>query len=184
MKMTIRNARLSFPALFEPKAVQAGDKPRYSAAIILSPSDPQVAAINNAIEQAATDKWGAKAAAVLKTLRASDKTALHDGDSKAQYAGFEGNVFVSAANMTAPKVVNRDGKTPVEQHDGTIYAGCYCNFVVEFWAQDNGFGKRVNANLLGVQFVKDGEAFGGGGSKASDEDFDDLSTDEDDEGLF
>ncbi len=176
MKLTIRNARLSFPSLFEASAVNEGDKPRYGCSILIAKDDPAVAKINAAIDAVAAEKWKTKAAAILKTLRAGDKTALHDGDAKAQYDGFEGNMYVSASNMTAPRVVDRDGRTPVDQYSGVIYAGCYCNFVVEFWAQDNKYGKRVNCTLLGVQFVKDGEAFGGGGSKATDEDFDDLST--------
>ncbi len=32
--------------------------------------------------------------------------------------------------------------------------------VVRLWAQDNAFGKRINAQLQGVQFASDGEAFG------------------------
>ena len=34
------------------------------------------------------------------------------------------------------------------------------------WAQNNGYGKRINAQLDGVQFVRDGEAFGEGGISA------------------
>ena len=36
------------------------------------------------------------------------------------------------------------------------------NAIVELWAQDNNYGKRINASLAGVQFAKDGEAFAGG----------------------
>jgi hypothetical protein len=176
MKLTIRNARLAFPAIFEAKAVNAGDKPAFSASLIIGKNDPQVKAIEAAIEQAAADKFGPKAAAMLKTLRAGDKTCLHNGDTKAQYAGFEGNLFVSARNPSRPLVVNRD-KTPVTQQDGVVYGGCYVNALLEIWAQDNAYGKRVNATLMGIQFVKDGEAFGGGGV-ATEDDFDDLAMDE------
>ena len=51
------------------------------------------------------------------------------------------------------------------------------NASIELWAQDNSFGKRVNASLRGVQFLKDGDAFAGGGA-ASDDEFDDLATDD------
>lgn len=47
--------------------------------------------------------------------------------------------------------------------------------MLEFWAQDNKFGKRVNATLMGVQFFRDGDAFSGGGA-ASDDDFDDVTS--------
>lgn len=175
-KITLKNARLAFPALFEPKAVNAGDKPAFGAALLIPKNHPQVAAINAAIQEAAEAKWGQKAAAHLKALKAADKTALHDGDIKSQYAGFEGNLFVSARNQSRPTVVDRD-KTPLAQADGKPYAGCYVNAVLEFWAQDNNYGKRINCSLLGVQFVKDGEAFAGGGV-ASEDDFDDLAMDD------
>jgi hypothetical protein len=46
--------------------------------------------------------------------------------------------------------------------------------IVELWAQDNSWGKRINATLKGVQFYQDGEAFAGGVSASAD-DFEDLS---------
>jgi len=46
------------------------------------------------------------------------------------------------------------------EENGKPYAGCYVNMSIRLWAQDNQFGKRVNAQLRAVQFVKDGEAFG------------------------
>jgi hypothetical protein len=52
--------------------------------------------------------------------------------------------------------------------------------VVDIWAQENKFGKGVRAQLLGVQFVKDGEAFRKT-SKASEDDFADLGVDDDDD---
>lgn len=180
-KITLKNVRLAFPALFEPKAVNAGDKPSFSAALLLPPNHPQVAAIKAAIKEAAESKWGPKAAAHLKALEAANKTALHDGNAKTEYAGFEGNLFVSARNPARPTVIDRD-KSPLTQSDGKPYAGCYVNVVLEFWAQDNSYGKRVNATLMGVQFLKDGEAFAGGGV-ASEDDFEDLAMDDDEDDL-
>lgn len=70
---------------------------------------------------------------------------------------------------------NRD-KTPVVEDDEVLYAGCYVNAIIDLWVQNNGFGKRVNANLYGIQFVKDGEQFGAGAVDVFD-DFDDLDGD-------
>ncbi len=61
--------------------------------------------------------------------------------------------------------------------DGKPYSGCYVNGIVDIWAQDNGFGRRLNATLKGVQFVKDGDAFSGGTAVSADA-FDDLGVDE------
>ena len=71
---------------------------------------------------------------------------------------------------------------PLTEDDNRIYSGCYVNASVELWYQKNAYGKRVNANLLGIQFFKDGEAFGEGGTTASGDDFD--AFDDDDEDIF
>lgn len=173
MKIKLTNVRLAFPALFEAQTVNGEGKPAFSASFLIDPKDPQVKTINAAIEQVAKDKWGAKADAMLKTMRATDKTALHDGDTKAQYSGFEGMLYISSRSATRPLVIDCD-KTPLVEADGKPYAGCYVNASVELWAQDNNYGKRINASLAGVQFFKDGDAFAGGGAAREDE-FDDIT---------
>ncbi|MBB1161500.1 DUF2815 family protein [Aquariibacter albus] len=173
MKIKLNNVRLAFPALFEAKTVNGEGKPAFSAVLLLSPTDPQVKAINAAIDQAGTEKWGAKAPAMLKQIRAGDKTFLHDGDLKSTYDGFEGRVYVSARNEVRPLVIDAD-KTPLVAADGKPYAGCYVNATIDVWAMDNNYGKRVCATLMGVQFLRDGDSFAGGRSASAD-DFDDVS---------
>lgn len=173
MKLKLENVRLAFPVLFEPKTVNGEGKPAFSAALLIDPADAQVKAINAAIDQIAKEKWGAKVEAVLKTLRATDKVALHDGDLKSSYDGFPGNLYVSARSTTRPLVIDKD-KSPLTEQDGKPYAGCFVNASIELWAQDNNYGKRVNASLRGVQFLRDGDAFAGGGA-ASEEEFDEIT---------
>ena len=74
---------------------------------------------------------------------------------------------------TRPLVIDKD-KSPLTEQDGKPYAGCFVNASVELWAQDNNYGKRINASLRGVQFFKDGDAFAGGGA-ASEDEFDDIA---------
>lgn len=174
MKVKLTNVRLAFPVLFEAKTVNGEGKPAFSASFLLDPADPQVKALNQAIEQVAKDKWGAKAEAILKQMRAQDKVALHDGDLKANYDGFPGNLYVSARSATRPLVIDKD-KSPLTEQDGKPYAGCFVNASIELWPQDNNYGKRVNASLRGVQFFRDGDAFAGGGV-ASEDEFDDISS--------
>lgn len=173
MKIKLTNVRLAFPALFEAKTVNGEGEAAYSASFIIDPADPQVKAINAAIDAVAKEKFGTKADSVLTQMRAGDKVCLHNGDSKSDYAGFPGNLFISARTKTRPLVLDAD-KTPLVAADGKPYAGCYVNASVELWAQDNNYGKRVNASLRGVQFLKDGDAFAGGGV-ASEDDFDDVT---------
>ena len=173
MKIKLNAVRLSFPQLFEAKTVNGEGKPAFSAAFLISPKDSQIAMINTAITTVAAEKWGAKADAILKTIRAADKTCLHSGDLKSNYDGFEGMMYISARNPLKPSVVDTN-RSPLVAEDGRPYAGCYVNAVLELWTQDNNYGKRVNATLMGVQFYKDGESFVGGGV-ADAEDFDDLT---------
>lgn len=173
MKLKLTNVRLAFPKLFVPKAAEAGGNPTYGAAFLIEPDDAQLKGINLAMDAVAAEKWGTKTPGIVALLRKTDKMALHDGDLKAQYAGFPGMMFVSTNSATRPVVLDRD-KTPLTAEDGKPYGGCYVNATVEFWAQDNKFGKRVNAQLLGVQFFRDGDSFGGG-SVGSVDDFDDLA---------
>ena len=179
MKIQLKNVRLAFPTLFEAKAVNGEGKPAFSASFLIKPDDGQVDAINKAIDSVAKEKWGAKAEAVLKQMRAQDKTALHDGDIKSDYDGYAGHYYISARSSVRPLVIDAD-KSPLIEADGKPYGGCYVNASVEFWAQDNQYGKRINAKLRGVQFVRDGDAFGGGGGGASADEFDDVSSDFDD----
>lgn len=172
MKVILTNVRLVFPAIFEAKSV-AGEEPAYSASLIMPPGHPGIASINDAIEAVAREKWGAKAADNLRALRAKGHVCLHNGDEKANYDGFEGNMYVSARSKTRPLVLDRD-KSPLTASDGRPYGGCYVVGSLELWAQDNNFGKRVNAQLKGVQFYADGDAFSGG-APASPDDFDDLA---------
>jgi hypothetical protein len=143
--------------------------------VLIEPDAPIVAKVKAVIEHAAGKKWGAKAPAILKSLYAGGKVALGDGNTKAQYAGYEGMLFVNARNKVAPGVFDRD-KSELTQADGKPYAGCYVFMSVEFWAQDNSYGKRINASLRAVMFDRDGDAFTGGGAGSAD-DFDDIAVD-------
>jgi len=167
--------RLAFPNLFEAQTVNGEGEPAFSAVFLIPKDDPQVITISKAIQTVAKEKWGAKAEEHLAKMKAADKTALHNGDLKSEYDGFQNMLFLSARNKTRPLVIDAN-KSLLNQADGKPYAGCYVNASVELWAQDNKYGKRVNATLRGVQFVRDGDAFAGGGAAKNDE-FDDISTD-------
>ncbi|WP_085248052.1 DUF2815 family protein [Gilliamella mensalis] len=179
MKVKLQNVRLAFPELFKAEQVNGEGDPQFSATFILPRNHPNVKDIENAILQVAKEKWADKADAILKKVKAELKTCLKDGDLKADLEGFAGNYFLSASNRTRPYVINRD-KTQLKPTDGVMYAGCYVYAVIDIWAMDNKFGKRICASLSGVQFYKDGDAFTGGGI-ASDDDFDDLSVDNEEE---
>lgn len=156
LKVRINKGRLSFPHLFKPHAMEEGQEAKYSCALLLDPKTKEGAAairdIQKAIEHAANAFFKGKIPSGLKFC-------LRDGDEKADIDGYAGMMFVPASSKRRPPVVDKH-VTPVYEDDGTVYAGCYVNAVVKLWVQDNKFGKRVNAEILTVQFAGDGESFG------------------------
>ena len=162
-KIKLQNVRLSFPSLFK-RAQFDGKETKFEATFLLNKDEQadQIEALEAAIEEAIKE-------ANIKVPK--DKRALRDGDD-AEYDGYEGCMSLKCSSNKRPTVIDRD-KTPLAEYDDVIYAGCYVNAIVDFWVQNNGYGKRVNANVYGVQFVKDGEAFGSGPVDVTD-DFDDL----------
>lgn len=168
----LSNVRLSYPNLFEAKAGPDGGKPTYSAVFLLDKKAN--AAVIKAVQAAI-------AFAIKEGLKGkhpgADRVCLQDGSKKADTDGYgEEVMYISARNEKRPGVVNRD-LSPLTADDGKPYAGCYVNAVVRLWAQDNKFGKRVNASLRNVQFVKDGTPFGEK-PVAPEEDFEALADEE------
>jgi hypothetical protein len=177
MKLIMKNVRMAFPSIWEPFE----DGGKFNVKAILPKNHPQLPELEAAMLKVAQEKWGAKADAVLKALKAADKTCIHNGDAKTDWEGFEGNFYISASNKVRPSVFDRD-KSPLVEADGVIYSGCMFDLNMEIWAQDNEFGKRLNATLRGVRFRADGDRFSGGGSAPAeaDEFEDDISAPDDD----
>jgi hypothetical protein len=170
-RIMLKNVRLAFPVLDVPEKFQGQGDPRFSATLLLDPGSENEKLIKAAMFAAAEAKWGAnKAQAAVDGLSRSGKTALGDGNTKDKYDGFEGKLYVQAhaREKTPPTLLDMQAK-PLPRNTGMIYAGCYVNASIEFWAQDNNYGKRINASLRGIQFVRDGDAFSGGRPAEADE---------------
>ena len=167
-KIKITNARLSFPSLFKKASFDGSSDGKFEATFIIPKKG------NEAWHKEVTAQMDAGILEAKLGKVSADKRFLKDGDEldTDKYPEYEGAWIVKAANAKRPTVLNRD-KTPLVEDDEVLYAGCYVNAVIEPWYQNNSFGKRCNANLYGVQFVKDGEPFGAGDTNV-DDDFDDI----------
>jgi hypothetical protein len=166
MSELITNVRLSFPSLFKKSAFDDKATPKFSGMFIIEKNNPDVAKIKAAMKKAMIDKWGEKPQGL--------KLCLRDGSEKNDMDGFgPGVFFFNASSEKRPGVYDTD-RSVLTEEDGRPYAGCYVNVRLSFWAQDNRYGKRINAELNGVQFAADGEAFGGGGAPAASDDFPEL----------
>jgi hypothetical protein len=152
-KIKIKNARLSFPSLFQ-EAVFGGEPTgKYEATFILDKVEHAdvIKQLEAQIKELQKD---------LKTKLGADKICLKDGDEQDR-PEFEGKMTIKASTKRRPLVIDRD-KSPLTEEDNRVYAGCYVNGIISLWAQNNSYGKRVNAQLDGVQFNQDGEPFGDG----------------------
>ncbi len=172
-RISLNKVRLSFPSLFRQSEFD-GKKGKYEATFLIDKDDVKL--------KKQLDAAIAEALAASKVGKVSaEKICLKDGDDS-EYDGYENHWSLKAANSKRPTVIGKD-KTPLAEEDEVLYAGCYVNAIIDFWIQNNSYGKRVNANLLGVQFVKDAEPFGQGPVDVSD-DFevvdDGLGDDDDD----
>ena len=76
MKVKLDNVRLAFPDLWEARAFagEGGGEPKFGASFLFPADHPAVALLEAAFEEAAKEKWGPKAAATLKQLKAEAKT--------------------------------------------------------------------------------------------------------------
>lgn len=155
-KIKIASARLSFPSLFQHAVFGGEPTGKYEATAILDKVEHAevISQIQQAIDSLVKEKHKGK-------RPADDKICLKDGDDMGR-PEYEGKMTIKASTKKRPLVINRD-KTPITEDDNIIYAGCYCNFIMTIWAQDNAYGKRINAQLDGIQFVRDGDAFGDAG---------------------
>lgn len=172
-EVILKNVRLSFADIFEPGKPQKNDDGttspgKYKANFLMEKgtedTKANVAKIKKAANDAKEKKWGSeKNWPKLKP----EKVCLRDGDLE-DWDGYEGCLYLSASSPATrpPQIItnrkNSDNKWIEAEPGGkgAPYSGCYVNALVRVWAQDNEHGKRVNASLEVIQFLRDGESFG------------------------
>jgi hypothetical protein len=173
-KVRLKNVRGSFLKLFKAEAVNKGGEPKFSANWLLQKQEDakQLELIRATIETVKVSKWG-------KTPPKGIKVCLQEGSTK-DFDGYDETVmFLTSSSPRRPVVVDKDLR-PLASEDGKPYSGCYCNVTIRLWAQDNEYGKRINAELCAVQFARDGEEFSGKPKINAEEEFTTLEDDEDD----
>lgn len=182
LRFRIDNARVDWPELFVGKQFKAGEgKYRCGAQLIVGPDHPQYKQINAAVDEAAKTKWKDKATAMLKACRAKDNVCFRDGDLKVKAPdGYAGNWVLSSnckggdteAECEKPKVYDGFRNLVTDAAKNPIYRGCYVNAVVEFYGDDR-YDAGVFCKLVGIQFRKDGDAFGS--APARPDDFEEMT---------
>lgn len=183
-KFKIR-ARLSYEHLWKATASVENGPKKYRANFLIDPSTSQgkkdIAQVENAIDEVKEAVWPGK-----NPKFKDDRYAFLDGDEMVDANGdvrdgYEGMMFVKAANDKRPKLRDRDGQTDLTEEDEKIYSGAHVILYGRFYGikdQAKG-GNGIFCSIDAVQFVKHGEKFGGGG--INDDEFEQLPDDEDDD---
>ncbi len=166
------DVRLSFLHCFAPFKGDNGES--YCVNAIVEPNHPQLGALSTIIRRVALEKFKEQTDAMLAQMKAANTLCLHRGETKANRPEYVGKLFVSASNKRRPRIVATVGgvNTEVdEDHPKAPYSGCRGSVLIDIWAQNNKWGKRINATLLGVQFLRHDERLTGGGRIATVDEF-------------
>jgi len=148
----IKDVRLSYPHLWTPWNQEEGKPKKYSGRFILANNThaDEIKALQQHNLQLQREYFKERVPSANLYLRNGDDVGKPE---------FEDSWYISASETIKPQVVNKN-RSPVDESDDIVYAGCFVNVLIRPWKQANKHGKKVNANLIAVQFVRDGERFG------------------------
>ena len=180
VRVFISAARLSFPALDEPREAMNGQgSPKYQATFLIAPDNPCVPKIKEAIAQAARAYFGQQAD---KVLSHPDQLPLSKGDDKENVpAGYEGMLYLSARSKNRPELRDANPRiiiTDPQQIREKFIAGYRVNGFVDIFGYvvkaPNGsiMKSGISAGLVSVQFKAYAETFSGA-ARTSDSDYPD-----------
>ena len=145
--------RLSYPHLFTPWSKEEDGKKKYSGRFIMPNSTHE--AENEALSEYLAKlkrEWFPKGGVKSEGL-------FHRDGGNEDKPELEDAWYVAASESMRPQIIGRRREV-ITESDDIVYAGCYGNVLIKPWKQDNTFGKKINANLIAFQFVRDGERFG------------------------
>lgn len=153
----IKTVRCSFPQLYG--SVERGDS-TFNPGITLLLSKTKHAGVIEELKEG-LKKTIAENPKLRKQPPKGEKLCLRGPDSEGWRDEYPDNHLLLKAGNPKPPVVLHKDMTRMTEADNKIYSGCYVNVKVELWGQANQWGRRVNAKLIAVQFVDDGESFDG-----------------------
>jgi len=164
MQVVTPKGRAFYAFVFRPQeAMQKDRDPNYALTLAFDKDSKGIKRLQDAIEAVAKEKFGVKAAALLKSGQL--KNPLRDGDVEREgNEQFAGKLFLTARSKDKPPVVDMDAEPLMSQDD--FYSGCYARMDVWFYAFDKAGNKGVAGILNNVQKLGDGERVGGRRSAA------------------
>lgn len=173
-RVFIKDARLSFPALAEPRESMKGkgDK-KYQATFILDKDNSCVKTIKEATVRIAQAYFKDKTKQVLAN---TDKLPLKDGDRRG-IDGYEGKLYVKASSLYPPDLVDANPRhkiTDPKEIADKFQAGFRVNGYIDLFPYDVPAARGISASLISVQFAAYDDTFGGA-TKPDDSAYPDCS---------
>ncbi|EDQ4670254.1 DUF2815 family protein [Salmonella enterica subsp. enterica serovar Oranienburg] len=193
IKVNLKNVRVGWLNVFEKAADSVNQqgqpvKGKYQLTAYLDKNDPQISKLDATVLEVLTE--GMKSAKAAEKWmdknygfgNHADKCAIRDlAERDKPIEGLEEGLYFKATSQKRPVIMTSAGERQGSERGLTVdgddiegkevYAGCYANISVEIYWYDA--YKTLLVNLLGVRFREDGEAFGGAGEVATDDDLDD-----------
>lgn len=162
--------RLSFPALFAPKAQSSkpGSKLKFQATILI-PKGTDITALRELALEAGQVKFGAKFSREkfgpqVIGWPGGAKMPIRDGDDLVRNPSFEnrpeyrGHWVVACRNDNKPGIVGPDAVVLIDEK--AVYAGSYGRAYITAFGYDQDNSKGVSFSLQAYQKTRDGESFG------------------------
>lgn len=156
--------RFSYPDVFVAKAINAGDKPKFSCALLIKKTDKEgLARVRTAL---------AAAEVIMKTanngkLPPKYESPLHDGDvDKPEDDAYAGCYFVNAKSDNKPGLVDANTDPILDKDE--FKAGDYGRASINFYYFDVPKSKGIAVGLNNLQKLKDGPALSSRSNAAAD----------------
>lgn len=162
--------RLTFPELARPKAFKSGD-PKYSASLVLKPSDNLTALQNSILETGRLAFGDDYLQSHLYNPIVSGEEIMERSPNAPEFL-YTGNFrllakgnqdkeppkcYLADKSLMPRRPGNEDDLRAIEQQ---FYPGCYARMAVTPFSFDVGNSQGVGLILKGIQWIADGERFG------------------------
>ena len=166
-KLTLKNVRLSYVNVYEPRAMQGSDEKKYSLVALIDKGDTETI---EAIKQGVANAIRNKGLTGLTVQRAMDNL-VRDGEEK-DMESYKGKFFMSVKSDKKPGLYKKSSEGLVDLNSDTteeIYSGCYAMVSINLSAFNVSGNKGVGAYIRAVCKTDDGERLSGGTVNAADE---------------
>lgn len=168
--------RVSYPTVFTPKAMNDRADAKYSITLCFDKADQaqmaQLKGLADSVNKVRAEAWPDPSKRPQIPTHGHDKSPIKDIDTACNQENvplldknpeLAGHYIVRCTSPgSSPMPVLDQQKDPIEESDGKIFGGCWCNVIVNCYSYDTNGNRGVTFGFSGVQLVKKDDPFGGG----------------------